>query len=262
MNRYAWTLAAVVGVLVLATLVFGLLSRKAPPPAGQATASAAAPPTVPSSPAAGPAATPPGGAEVAGGAPGQGSGEAGTLKTTSVVLFFAHPGGRTLAAESREIYDTASPLDRMKQTVVQLIAGPAASSGLLPVLPPETALLDLFLDPEGTAYVDLGRELVRRLRPSVTSEMLAAQSLAHTLSFNYPGIRRVRLLVMGEEIRTLTGHLDLGQGIEPEPSVIEPLESETVPRDDRPIPTPELPPLETHLRRQGDWRDATRRTAA
>ena len=98
--------------------------------------------------------------------------------------------------------------------------GPTADSGLLPVLPPDTPLRDLFLDASGVAYVDLGQELVRGLPPGSAAELLAVGSLASTLTRNFPEVRGIRILIDGEEVNTLGGHLDLTRDMEPDPTLI------------------------------------------
>ncbi|MFQ5767088.1 MAG: GerMN domain-containing protein [Acidobacteriota bacterium] len=151
---------------------------------------------------------------------------AGGLRTMAVVLYFARPDGQGLAPQTRTIFQTAALLGQMKQTVVALIDGPGEGSLLLPVLPGGVSLLDIYVDGDGTAYLDFGRDLIRRLQPGLSGEILATGALISTLTANFPMIRRLKILVMGEEIRTLGGHLDLDDPLLPDPSLIRPLEPE------------------------------------
>ncbi len=175
---------------------------------------------------ASPVAVPPPGAGVPGSAgplpPGEQDAEG--LRTVDVILYFGRPDALGLAPEVRPIYLTNELLDRIKQTVVALIAGPAQDSPLVPVLPAGTPLLDLFLDSNGTLYLDLGQAVVRNLLPGTSSELLAVMGVTDTLAANFPEVKQVQILVDGEEVRTLTGHLDLTYPIKPDPSLIRPPE--------------------------------------
>jgi hypothetical protein len=160
--------------------------------------------------------------------------DAAGLRTMDVTLYFSRPDALGLAGEIRPIFETRDMLDRLKQTVAALIAGPALDSPLLPVLPPSTTLRGLFLDTHGTLYLDLGQGLVRDLTPGTTTELMAVGGLANTMSANFPQVKRVHFLIEGEEVRTLTGHLDLTYPVRPDPSLI-------VPEEVVPFPDPEMP---------------------
>jgi len=147
-------------------------------------------------------------------------GEAAELETDEVILYFAAPDGAMLTPAHQGIYRMTSDLDRMKQTVAALIQGPTAESGLRPVLPAGTPLRDLYLDPRGVVYVDFGQELLQTLPAGSAGELLAAQALAHTLAANFPAVNAVQILVMGEEIETLTGHLDTTRPIRPDTRLV------------------------------------------
>ena len=154
------------------------------------------------------------------------------LRTVDVILYFSRPDALGLAPEVRPIYLTNELLDRIKQTVVALIAGPAQDSPLVPILPAGTPLLDLFLDSHGTLYLDLGQAVVRNLLPGTSSELLAVMGITDTLVANFPEVKQVQILVDGEEVRTLTGHLDLTYPLKADPSLILPPEV---------LPFPETP---------------------
>jgi len=220
-KRTLVTLAVVATAVVVIYLGFELGTRvgldAAPPPA------VSAPPGTEMPPAAGSLPT--------------GEQDAQGLRTVDVVLYFSRPDALGLAPETRPIYLTSELLDRIKQAVVALIAGPAQDSPLLPVLPAGTPLLDLYLDSDGTLYLDLGQGLVRNLLPGTASELLAVMSLANTLVANFPEVKQVQILVDGEEVRTLTGHLDLTYPVMPDASLI--LPPEVLPFPDPNVPDPQ-----------------------
>lgn len=225
MNRTTATVLVVVAALAVVYLGFELVTRMmmdaVPVPAAEsagdllAEADAAETST----------ALPPGQQDAAG------------LRTQEVTLYFTRPDALGLAPETRAIFETTELLDRIKQVVGALIAGPASDSPLLPVLPAGTPLRGLFLGDDGTLYLDLGQRLVRNLFPGTRSELLAVTSLANTLSANFAEVRRVQILVEGEQVHTLTGHLDLTAPVAPDLSL-------NLPPEMLPFP---LPPAESEV---------------
>jgi len=69
----------------------------------------------------------------------------------------------------------------------------------------------LYLDPAGTAFVDLSPAGKKEPRGSAWDELLAVYALANTLIQNFTDIRQVRILVDGRESPTLAGHVDLSR---------------------------------------------------
>ena len=79
----------------------------------------------------------------------------------------------------------------------------------------------LYLDRGGTAYVDLSGEAVE-LHPGGTDEEIATIfSIVDTLVYNLPQIKRVRILVNGEERDTLKSHLDLRRDYSKDMSIVD-----------------------------------------
>jgi len=137
-----------------------------------------------------------------------------------VTLFFQETASEYLGPERRKIFLTSSVADQAKQIVVELITGPL-EKGLLPTLPPQTRLRGLYLDRSGTAFVDLSSE-VADFHPGGTDEEIATIfSLVNSLSYNLPEIKRVHLLVNGEERDTLKSHLDLRRDYSKDMSIVD-----------------------------------------
>lgn len=125
-----------------------------------------------------------------------------------VVLFFAHENRDGLVPERRRIYVTSSLADQARQVIEELIRGPRRALAL-PVLPRETRLRDVYVDRDGHAYVDFSAELVQRHPGGSEAEIAALFAVVNSLTYNFDGIRSVRILIDGEERETLAGHLDL-----------------------------------------------------
>src|SRR5574337_1969256 len=103
----------------------------------------------------------------------------------------------------------------MKRTVIELVKGPT-SEDLLPTVPRETKLLNLFIDSAGTAYVDFNQRLRDGLSGDAQEELYTVFSIVNTLVSNFVQITRVQILVEGAEIPTLAGHVDTRMAVPPQ----------------------------------------------
>jgi spore germination protein GerM len=98
---------------------------------------------------------------------------------------------------------------RAKQVINTLLAGPVDSD--LRTLPPDAALLAFYLLPDGTAVADFSEALATSTPSGIQSEQLAVDSIARTLEANVPPVKRLKILIHGQELDTLAGHVDLTQ---------------------------------------------------
>ncbi len=137
-----------------------------------------------------------------------------------VTLFFQEADSESLGPEKPKIFLTSSIADQAKQIVVELINGPLEKN-LLPTLPPQTRLRGLYLDRSGTAYVDLSSELVDFHPGGTDEEITTIFSIVDSLVYNLPQIKRVHILVNGEERDTLKSHLDLRRDYAKDMSIVD-----------------------------------------
>jgi len=63
--------------------------------------------------------------------------------------------------------------------------------------------------PDGTAIADFSDTLSTGTPSGIMSEQLAVDSIARTLEKNVSGLRRLKILIHGQEVDTLAGHVDL-----------------------------------------------------
>jgi hypothetical protein len=101
------------------------------------------------------------------------------------------------------------PVLRAKQVLNTLLAGPVDTE--LRTVPPDAALLAFYLLPDGTAIADFSEALATSIPSGIESEQLAVDSITKTLEANVPKVRRLKILIHGQEMETLAGHLDLSQ---------------------------------------------------
>jgi hypothetical protein len=99
------------------------------------------------------------------------------------------------------------PVLRSKQVLNTLLAGPVDAE--LRTLPPDALLLSFYLLPDGTAIADFSEALANSIPSGIASEQLAVNSITRTLEANVPQVQRMKILIHGQEVETLAGHLDL-----------------------------------------------------
>jgi spore germination protein GerM len=104
---------------------------------------------------------------------------------------------------------STDPTLRAKEILNTLLAGPVDPDAR--TLPPDAALLAFYILPDGTAVADFSEAFANSIPSGIQSEALAVDSITRTLEANVPQVRRLKILVHGQEVETLAGHLDLSQ---------------------------------------------------
>ncbi|MCE5299381.1 MAG: GerMN domain-containing protein [Spirochaetia bacterium] len=136
-------------------------------------------------------------------------------KKNTVVLFFGDAVSGGYRPVKAEIYSSKLPVNRIKQTLLLLTAGPSAAD-CRQFLPEGTALKEAYLDPNNILYVDLSTEFASNCRGGTTSEYYAVYSIVNTVMLNFPAVRGVRILVDGAEKKSLAGHIMLESILKPD----------------------------------------------
>jgi spore germination protein GerM len=135
-------------------------------------------------------------------------------KTVRVALFFLSGEDELLHREVREIADDASVVHQAKQTIEELIKG--SQKGYFSALPPETKLRELYITKEGVAYVDFSKEIVQKNLSGSSAEISTIYSIVNSLAYNFSSIKKVFILIEGQERETLGGHITLSQPFLPQ----------------------------------------------
>ena len=126
--------------------------------------------------------------------------------TTTARIFWA-AGTDRLAPVDVEMALSADPVQRSKQVLHTLIANPPTEAQR--TLPEDAALLAFYILPDGSGIADFSDALETETPSGISSEELAVNSIARTLESNVPVLRRLKILIHGEEVETLAGHVDL-----------------------------------------------------
>jgi hypothetical protein len=127
--------------------------------------------------------------------------------TRTVELFFPGSAGG-LQRETREIVGSDFLENDVRRAVEELIAGP--ESGVRP-LPATTRVLSVFYDRDGEVTVNFSDDLTVDHPGGSDAEIETIRCLVATLGANFPGVDRVRILVEGDVVSTLAGHMDLSR---------------------------------------------------
>ena len=102
---------------------------------------------------------------------------------------------------------SADPAQRSRQLLHALIADPPTPDQR--TLPADTDLLGFYILPDGTAIADFSDALSTETPSGILSERIAVNSIVRTIGSNVPGLRRLKILIHGQEVDTLAGHIDL-----------------------------------------------------
>lgn len=131
----------------------------------------------------------------------------------SAALFFSSVNEDFLVSENRLIPKKEALGPQVKEVLKELIAG--SSAGHLPVLSAKTRVREVFVDSNGTAYIDFSRDLSADFPGGSWNELAAVYSVVNTLASNFPEIKRVQFMVEGARISTLAGHIDTAAPVTP-----------------------------------------------
>jgi len=118
----------------------------------------------------------------------------------------------TLTPVIVELPLSSDPGLRAREILNTLLAGPVDPEAR--TLPPDAALLAFYILPDGTAVGDFSEALATSIPSGIQSEELAVDSITRTLEANVPQVQRLKILIHGQEVETLAGHLDLTQTLQ------------------------------------------------
>lgn len=126
-----------------------------------------------------------------------------TEEMVEVNLYFSDSQAMYLVAEKRKIPQAPS---LARQAVVELIKGPE-SSELYPTIPGGTQVNEVYIF-DDIAYIDLSKEIFENHPGGSSGELMTVYSIVNTLT-EIPTIKGVQILVEGNEMKSLVGHIDI-----------------------------------------------------
>ncbi|MGA8233438.1 MAG: GerMN domain-containing protein [Candidatus Acidiferrales bacterium] len=135
------------------------------------------------------------------------------ISTPTDVNTTAHIFWRSASVADRlDPVDISIPLSadtsvRAKQLLHTLIVG--APTEDQKTLPEDITVLGFYVLPDGTGIADFSDGLSSETPSGILSESLAVTSITRTLESNVSALRRLKILIHGQEVDTLAGHVDL-----------------------------------------------------
>lgn len=134
-------------------------------------------------------------------------GEADATRRIRASLYYVAENGLHLTAVDADVPYGATPADQARALVdAQLGAAPAP---LAQAIAEGTKVRQIFVAEDGTAFVDLSREAVANHRGGSLDELFAVYAIVNAVTVNLPAVKGVQILIDGQEVDTLAGHVDL-----------------------------------------------------
>jgi hypothetical protein len=136
----------------------------------------------------------------------------------TATLFFGARGGAGLAPARLEVPFAPTIAEQAEAILRAALADPPA--GMLRVVPRGTRLRAFYVDGRGEAFVDVTSDVVRLHPGGSFGEALTVAALVNAVTSNLVAVRTVRLLVEGQEVDTLAGHIDVSGPLSQDMSLV------------------------------------------
>lgn len=140
---------------------------------------------------------------------------AGEARTVNATLYFVSEDGQGLVGEPSQVAFGTSPSEQARHILEAQLA--PATRGRLSAIPAGVTVHAIYFTSKGDAYVDLSREIITLHPGGSLNEALTVYTIVSALTTNVHEITAVQILVDGQQIDTLAGHLDLRQPLAADP---------------------------------------------
>ena len=127
-----------------------------------------------------------------------------TDKEISIRLYYPNEDGSKLRGVSRKI-TIGKNVDKYTAAIQSLMIGPK-EKGLVAIFPKSAKLRKVIVD-KGTAKVDFDQSLIKHFNGGSTGEEMLVGSVVDTLT-EFPEVKAVQILIDGQAVETLAGHMD------------------------------------------------------
>jgi hypothetical protein len=145
---------------------------------------------------------------------------AAPIPKIKATLFFASEDGQHLVGSEQEVPLAEGVVAQARAIIeAQLAAQPPAP--LAATIPTGVTLRGLFVSERQEAFVDLD-PVIRSAHPGGTmQELMTVYTIVHALLANLPTLQEVQILIDGQEVDTLAGHVDLRRPLRKNESLID-----------------------------------------
>lgn len=131
-----------------------------------------------------------------------------------IKIYFSNEDATRLVPEKRRVLLGAGTAADATAITSELLSGPSSPT-LLRTIPPGTRLLNAYRA-DSMLVLDFTQELRANHPKGSTAELMTVYSIVNTMAENLREITEVQILVEGQEIETLAGHVDLARPLLPE----------------------------------------------
>ena len=130
----------------------------------------------------------------------------------TATLFYAAADGQSLAAVKQDV-PLASDIVAQVREILQ-IQFEAAPAGYLSTIPKGTALKAFYVTDRGDAFVDVSGDISKMHPGGTFNELLTVDTIVDAITANLPAVHRVQILVDGQQVDTIAGHVDVRHPLE------------------------------------------------
>jgi hypothetical protein len=135
-------------------------------------------------------------------------------------IYFSDQQERFLRPEKRYIFKENDDALQAKEIVQALLDG--SKAGLVNTFPHGVIVIDVKIADDKIALINFSKSLTKLYQGSSASEMATIYSLTNSISQNIPGIKKVKILVEGEELESIKGHISTRKAFSPDLELIIP----------------------------------------
>lgn len=139
---------------------------------------------------------------------GSGAPPAVAVPRIKATLYFASEDGMRLVPSEAEV-PLAEGLVAQARSIVEAQLAARAPAPLASTIPKGATLRGVFISQRNEAFVDLD-PAIRSTHPGGTlQELMTVYTIVNALLTNLPNLHEVQILIGGQEVDTLAGHVDL-----------------------------------------------------
>jgi hypothetical protein len=133
---------------------------------------------------------------------------AAAVPKIKAMLFFASEDGMHLVPTEREVPLAEGPVAQAR-SILEAQLSAEAQAPLISTIPKGAALRGVFVSQRNEVFVDLDPS-IRTSHPGGTEqELMTVYAIVNAVLINLPNLQEVQILIGGQEVDTLAGHVDL-----------------------------------------------------
>jgi spore germination protein GerM len=144
----------------------------------------------------------------------------------TATLYYGSSDARALVAVRRDVPAATSVVEQGRQILA--VQFQDAPQPYVQVVPTGTKLRAFYVTERGDAFVDLSGDVVSAHPGGSLTELLTVYAVVNAITTNLPAVQRVQILVEGQEVDTIAGHVDVRRPLERDSTLVR--DSQTDPK--------------------------------